>query len=383
MHAKWTLAALLAAWLGGAGMAQAQSLQFLPGTGDLQIVPINSLLQPAAACEAPSCTDMSCTMPVPPACGYDQPCGDYCCQGYCNRFSVFGEFLYLRARGAEVAYGVEADGEVLDDVGLINQIAPVQVVDQDYQPGFRAGGSWVLDECSMVQVTYSQLDSNESDSYNVNNTGDSVFVSLVEPLSVNAVSDDLQGFADQTIQFKMIDADYKGLIAYCNDYRVAYIAGVRYAELEQDFNAIFEVNGVSGAFSHIDFYGAGLRLGLEGERFCRNPQLFVYGRGVMNLLGGEFKADYVAGDQGQGIVDTSWEAARLVTIADLELGVGWQNYCGNLRLSAGYMYSMWYNVVKTQEWINAVQRNNFVDPSDNFNGFMSFDGLTAKIEYLW
>ena len=41
-------------------------------------------------------------------------CGDYCCQGYCNRFGVFGEFLYLKPRGAEVAYAVAIEGDIVD-----------------------------------------------------------------------------------------------------------------------------------------------------------------------------------------------------------------------------------------------------------------------------
>jgi hypothetical protein len=63
--------------------------------------------------------------------------------------------------------------------------------------------------------------------------------------------------------------------------------------------------------------------------------------------------------------------------------VGWRNCCDSIRLSVGYSYSIWTNVVKNNEWINSVQQNNFVDPSDNFNGLLTFDGLTAKAELLW
>ena len=70
-------------------------------------------------------------------------------------------------------------------------------------------------------------------------------------------------------------------------------------------------------------------------------------------------------------------------IIDLEAGFGWQNCCGNLRLSAGYSFSTWYNITRTNEWINAVQKNNFSDESDNLFGFMSFDGITARAEFLW
>ena len=35
------------------------------------------------------------------------------------------------------------------------------------------------------------------------------------------------------------------------------------------------------------------------------------------------------------------------------------------------------------EWIDAVKANNFTDRSDNFKGMMTFDGFTARVEYLW
>ena len=85
----------------------------------------------------------------------------------------------------------------------------------------------------------------------------------------------------------------------------------------------------------------------------------------------------------QTLTNTNWEADRIVTILDLEAGIGWHNFTDNLRLSVGYMVSQWFNTVKVNEWINAVQQNNFVDPSDNFKGMIAFDGLTAKIELLW
>lgn len=48
------------------------------------------------------------------------------------------------------------------------------------------------------------------------------------------------------------------------------------------------------------------------------------------------------------------------------------------------MYSSWFNTLKTNEWINSVRQNNFVDPADTtLDGMISFDGLTARVEVLW
>jgi hypothetical protein len=161
------------------------------------------------------------------------------------------------------------------------------------------------------------------------------------------------------IQFKTLDIDYKSLIAYCDDYRVAFVVGARYGKLNQEFDAIFETNGFDTVETDVEFEGAGIKLGLEAERFGHNRQCFIYGKGDVSFLGGESRATYFgSNDADESIVDTSWKAGRMVTVSNIEAGLGWQNCCGNLRLSAGYSFSTWYNIVRTNEWINAVQKNN-------------------------
>ena len=141
-----------------------------------------------------------------------------------------------------------------------------------------------------------------------------------------------------------------------------------------------------------EFDGGGIKLGLEGTRYGAQNQFFVYGKGYTSFVAGTFRTNYqlnrtifnpTAVLPPLNITNTNWEADRIVTILDLEAGIGWHNFTDNLRLSVGYMVSQWFNTVKVNEWINAVQQNNFVDPSDNFKGMIAFDGLTAKIELLW
>ncbi len=324
----------------------------------------------------PGCTDPACTKP-----GCD---GNCCGGGYCHCWSVFGEFLYMRARDAEVAYAVPIDGNITDPSDPAFQVGEVQVVDPDYQPGFRFGFTRTCSECSLVAVTYSQLDADANDTLVVPGGLNVVARSLVSPTPINAAIDTLDAEAHLFVQFKILDVDYKSLIAYCDDYRVAFVAGARFAKLNQEFDAIFETNGFDTVATDVEFEGAGIKIGLEGERFGRNRQHFVYAKGSVSILGGESRATYFGSNNTDEIlVDTSWEAGRMVTITDLEAGFGWQNCCGNLRLSAGYSFSSWYNIVRTNEWINAVQKNNFSDESDNLFGFMSFDGINARVEVLW
>ena len=45
-----------------------------------------------------------------------------------------------------------------------------------------------------------------------------------------------------------------------------------------------------------------------------------------------------------------------------------------MQATLGYMFSAWTNVVKTEDWIDGVQTNDFRDMGDT----MTFDGLVAR-----
>jgi hypothetical protein len=312
--------------------------------------------------------------------------GECCKPGFGdNCWFAYGEFLYLRPRNSEVAFGVAIDDATDTDPAVSPpiQVGRVGVVDIDGPPGFRVGGGRFLDECTAIQVGYTDFYGNTVDQLTA--TDGAVIRSLVShPRTFDAASDNLDAIADYDIQFQLLDFDYRSLIAYNCDYQIGYLLGIRYGEMRQRFDAVFSGNGSEFVESEVNFYGTGLRAGLEAERYTPKRNLFFYGKTYLSLLGGEAKARYVQGGAFDPIVvDTQWKAGKVATIYDLELGAGWQNECGNLRLSAGYMFSFWYNMVRTNEWINAVQNNNFTDPSDNFEGLMTFDGLTARVELRW
>jgi hypothetical protein len=374
-----------AAMMGGAGMMAGGSMGPMGPMGPMGIAPIGAQAQ---APGAPGC-GIGPDCAADPNGGYGGYCGgDGCgcgnCDGWCHHINIFGEFLYLRPRNAEIAYAVPIDGNLLPPAQQF-QVGPVRVVDPDFSPGFRFGAGFTIGNCNSIVVTWSQLDSHTQDAFDLPGLGP-VVRSLVSPSppGLNVAADGLFARADLDTQFKLLDIDYKGLIAYCCDYQVAYVVGARYANLEQHFRSVFEQNGVNNVRAESEFDGGGLKLGLEGERYGNSTRFFVYGKGYASLVGGTFRTRYEYFNQSDpSIVDTSWKAGRLVSILDLELGLGWRNHCDNLRFSVGYLFSSWLNVVKTNEWINTVQQNNFVDPSDNYHGLMTFDGLTARAEFLW
>jgi hypothetical protein len=314
--------------------------------------------------------------------------GGYCAPGggcgWTNHYFAFGEFLYLRPRNAEVAYAVPIDSAAAA-AGTQVQLGAVQVADPDYAPAFRAGFGAVLSPRSAISVSYTQFDRDTFDTFALPGTG-AVFRSLVQnPNPLAAGGDGLLTAATLQTQFQIIDGDYKGLFWDNGEAQLAFVVGARYANLEQHFAAGYApATGFEEVLVESEFDGGGLKFGLDGMRMHPTTQFFFYGKGSTSFVAGTFRNRYVFNSPTLAAsTNTTFEVGRLVTMLDLEAGLGWQNFTGNLRFSMGYMISAWYNTVRVNEFINSVQTNNFADPSDNFNGMISFDGLTAKVELLW
>ncbi|ADB17897.1 hypothetical protein Psta_3233 [Pirellula staleyi DSM 6068] len=357
------------------GMMQASYMQPMPGAA-----PMAPPMMPGGmpcTTAAPGCGDIAGAG----ACGGN--CGDGCgcADGWTDKWTVFGEFLYVRPRDAEVAYAQVINS----NVGAL-PVAPLGIVDPEFSPGVRVGLNRFMDECSAIRISYAMLDSN-TESQMTSNAPLALRSLVFHPGTANAASDGDEATAALDVRYQLIDVDYRGLIAYDNEYKLNYVVGARYGRLEQDFNHTLVIPGTEQLDTTVDFDGAGLKVGLEFERYGRNRQWFVFGKANASMLGGDFQARYTQTSlpgPATTPVDVSWEAGRLVTITELEVGLGWQNYCGNFRVSAGYTVSSWFNTLKTNEWISAVQNDNYVDPADTtLDGMMTFDGLTAKAELLW
>jgi hypothetical protein len=183
----------------------------------------------------------------------------------------------------------------------------------------------------------------------------------------------------------LADADYRAVLCSGNRYYINYLAGLRYAHMDQNLDSVFPFappDGTSFASSEINFDGFGIRLGLEGERriFARSG-LSVYSKAAISALAGEMRSSYVQANQFNGIeAVTAWNDDRVVTIGELELGVAWISCNGRIRASAGYYFASWGNMVTTPEYINAVQNGIYHDVSQDARDDIAFDGLVTRLE---
>lgn len=305
---------------------------------------------------------------------------------YEHRTGVFGEFLYIRPRNAEIAYALPIDGPINLNNPVEVPTGPAAVVDFTYEPAFRAGFDLRLREDSSIALQYTNFRGDASHAVTV--MASDVLRSLVRhPGTPNTTNDTLDASASLNFEYDLIDADYRATVEGCESCEgkfadvVNYIIGARYARLDQDFVANYTTTGVVTNTTSVDFDGGGIRLGLEGERHATNTGLYVYGQGIANLMVGEFKANYAQVFNLNNVAApeaiTSWSGGRIVPAFDLELGLGWVGPRRRLRLSSGYMVSMWFNVVKTEDFINAAQTHDF----DGMSSILTFDGLVARAEW--
>ena len=215
---------------------------------------------------------------------------------YNHRHGFFGDFFYLRPRNAEVAYALPIDGVVA--LGDEVPVGPVAVVDQEYEPGFRAGAVVRLTDGASIRGQYSYFRSSSTNVATIELPN--VLRSLVtHPLGGNVATDTLDARAQQDINFDLVDIDYRGLILgceSCTDCRCAImvngIVGGRYVMLEEQFRSTFDVVGTRTVDTNIEFKGGGIRLGIEAEHHATPTGFYVYGSGITNLMMGEFTADY-------------------------------------------------------------------------------------------
>ena len=295
--------------------------------------------------------------------------------GHCAAFH--GGLLYLRPRNADVSYAVPINGPIIGPpANNPIQVGGIGIVDPDYESAFVAGLNYALDCDTSLAASYMRFDSNTRDS--IQTAAPNVLRSLVaHPSTASAATDFLQASAHLGIDFDLADVAIRQLWFAQDYFSLNYVWGARYAKLQQQFASEFVNNGVENVGTDVDFDGGGIRFGLEAERMSRHTRFGVYAKGAASFVAGRFRASYLQqADLDPIVVQTNWEAGRIVPILDVELGISWTSCSNHWHFRAGYVFSGWYNVAKTEDFISSVQQNDFRGLEET----LTFDGLLAQAE---
>lgn len=296
-----------------------------------------------------------------------------------HRSSVFADLLYLRPGNIDYIYAVEQTGTLPTD----SPTGPTGRVGLDAGFGFRVGGNCCLSDCSSIQASYTWFEQDTSDTITANPGNVLIFQPGV-PGIPNVGSSSIQSSAEYDIRFQQVDVDYRALLYGTCNSAVNYFAGLRYANLEQNFHAQQDVGvpvGLADVTTEINFDGFGIGFGLDAMRRSAYSGLLVYGRASASFVAGEFKADYLETTQfgPNSVIGNSLEDYRVLTILQTELGLGWQSECDRFRVTAGYQFAGWFNSLTTGTYIAGVQTRQF----DELWETISFDGLVTRVEWMF
>ena len=335
---------------------------------------------------------------VGPAAGVSMACPpDVCapvCQPVCQPMAccdplvfylpsrVYGELLLLQATGVDMAHAQQQDG--IGGAGTVPR-GIIGVADPGYELGFRVGGGFALTPQSRLNAVYTWYDSGTSQTTPLPGFNNGAVGSLVHHPGAVITASTGPVSANYGIDFQVGEINYEHLLRRSCTGQLSYLIGLRYADLDQGFaqTGVFS-GGQAGQIdtsSSIDFDGFGPTIGVEGERRLGNTLLFVYGRGSLAAISGEFGANYrmLNSSTAVELALASWSDDRIVPMFDYEIGIGWRGAKDHLSFSVGYLSSYWFNAITTPVFVDAVQANNYVNVSDT----LAFDGLNARAEWRW
>ncbi len=341
-----------------------------------QVSAQEDLFVPGQYGDTPSCEGVSCGNETYQRSLQQQICSEPCEPFWIHRTAVFGDYLFLSARGQDLDYATPVDGTTNTAV----PVGPTAMVNPGYRSGYRVGGTIAVDDCSSLYFAWTSFDSNVTDQTVLPGgaPAPNAFLrsELVHPNTLDVAVDSLSAGATYGIGFQAADAAYQKTIFGDCKSRLNGSLGFRYGGLTQDLRARETILGDVLVSSDIDFKGYGPRFALDYEQ-CSNGGLLFYTRGGASVLAGRFDATYqqtsiFAGQQALAGVKED----RLVPQLDLELGTGYQSKGGRFRATVGYMYGIWGNVVTMPGFIDGVQ----ADAVRGVNDTLTFDGLAVRAE---
>jgi hypothetical protein len=295
---------------------------------------------------------------------------DTCCCG--RSVSVYVDWLYLQPRGSDLGYAYPTD----EAFGL--PLGPTEQIDFDYEPEGGRIGIVLQRPCTDRRIRFEMLhfeaDTNDSAFPPEEMTLQTLLLVSPDPLTADAATSTF-GIARGQVWLNWYDLDYVVPLLQTDCREISGWVGARIATLDQSLAVQYDRDWLRAGQ---DLRGAGIRagLGIDGSR----GRLLYFGKVSGSLLATSMDVDYVQVNELAGqVVDYSQDIDRVLPVVDIELGLGLKLGC-HCSISAGYMYSLWFNVVTPPELIEALQADDY---SGDVEDTLTFDGLFTRFEVTW
>lgn len=297
---------------------------------------------------------------------------------WAHRNAAYGEFLYLNAGSSDLVHAIEFTGPTAND----SPTGPVGIINNDPEAGFRVGAALAASDCSSLNLGYTYWSGSEANTINARG-GNVLHSQVLHPSLFTTGAGSQQATAVHDIDFQLVDLNYRHLWKRTQNSVINWTAGVRYGNMEQNLIArqTFQVpTGLTTVATDIDFDGFGIHGGLDMERYSCETGLFIYGKGMASLMAGQWNGSYRETNQiGQELVANDFEDFHATPILEGELGLGWMNNGGHIRLQMGYMMSGWYEAVSTRGYVDSVRANDLLDIGET----LTFSGLTTRLTVMF
>ena len=288
----------------------------------------------------------------------------------------------LHPVGADMPFAQQQNGTGGAGTTPFGQIG---VADPNADTGVRVGGLWALDAYTGIGVSYTFFESDSRGSIDAPDIPLGSVGSLVHHPGASVTSSVGPVHGNYSLDFQTAEIDTRHLLVATCDRWVYATIGARWADLDQEFSTRGIYAGSQGGNiltgTDLEYEGAGLRIGLDGEQLLGQSRLSVYGNAYASSLVGEMRGRYQM-HNATTVTDMAlvrWQDDRVVPMFEYELGLAWTSRKGCLRLSVGYTMIHWFNVVTTPVFVDAVQADNYTDLSDT----LSFSGLTSRVEWRY
>ncbi len=254
------------------------------------------------------------------------------------------DYLLLKPRRNDMDYAIVSPNITQTPGGTVTS------VNWNTDSGYRLGVGYVLPGTDWaLGGTYTYFHSHGDDSVAAP-TGGTLFATLTRGGSFDQVG---TAAANNSFDYNIFDLDLSHRIKVCDRFAVTVFGGGRFAWIDQGLTAVYNggpdhaVNDV--VHSPVDFHGAGLTMGAEGQwNFWRG--LGLYARTRACLLSGDFRNTLTETANNGSVTIVNVVERTQQIVPELEMGFG-LCYCGeHWEFSVGYEIANWFSMVNSVDF---------------------------------
>jgi hypothetical protein len=280
---------------------------------------------------------------------------------------IEADYLLFRPRRRNLDFALLAPSNQGIAVGTIES------VDWNTESGFRIGAGYLLPIQGWdVGADYTYFHSSGSRAV-ARTAGETLFATMTHPGGIEQVD---TANASSSLNYNVLDLEVGRGLNVGDRFTLRLFGGGRFAWIDQSENAFYNGGDANHALASasVDFNGAGLRLGGEG-RMNLGWGLHLYAGGSGSLVVGDFRTHRLETNAGGAVtnVDVSEKFDKVVPVAELGLGVGWEYR--KLQIRAGYEMTNWFGLVDVPDFVDDVHQAKFTRRT----GDVSLDGLVLQV----